>query len=83
MTCDLSWITSTEDCEELFASSSEDELEEDELDASSLSESESGACWSSVPPGDCSHLLAEDQLELWAVPKTRVRGEVAKVSKMC
>ena len=44
ITCDLSLITSTEEVEELIASSSEDELDEDELDVSSLSESESGAC---------------------------------------
>ncbi len=50
MTCDLSLITSAEDCEELFVSS-EDELDEDELEVASLSESESGACWSSVPSG--------------------------------
>ena len=56
-TCDLSLITSTEDCKELLASSSEDELDEDELDESSLSESESTVCWSSVPSSGCSHLL--------------------------
>ena len=58
MTCDLSLITSTEVSEELFASSSSDvEPEEDELYVLPLSESECGACWSSVPSNGCSPLL--------------------------
>ena len=44
ITCDLSLMISAEELEELISSSSEEELDEDVLDVSSLSESESGAC---------------------------------------
>ena len=37
-------MTSTEQLEKLISSSSEEELDKDELEVSSLSESESGAC---------------------------------------
>ena len=50
ITCGLSLMTRIEELEELI-SSSEDELDEDELDVSSLSESESGACCSLVTSG--------------------------------
>ena len=51
ITCDLSLMTRIEELEELIASSSEDELNEDEQDVSSLSESESGACCYLVASG--------------------------------
>ena len=44
-------MTRIEELEELISSSSENELDEDELDVSSLSESESGACCSLVSSG--------------------------------
>ena len=48
ITCDLSLMTSTEELDRLISASSEEELDEDVLGVSSLSESESGACSSLV-----------------------------------
>ena len=53
-TCDFSLITSMEEDVQFTSSSSEEELDEEVLDVSSLSDSQSEACGSLVSPSEGS-----------------------------